>query len=689
MAAVPVLADPSAMTPGERTNELVALVQRDDLLGVLLVLLYCGEAEVNSTATLYRTSPVEAALLYPTRRTPVRRLIAECLLHRGARTDHLAQNMPSRALPAIESILSSWDDGGRERATISYDLSFTMDLYAAEEYLQEHGYGPDGPPDPPSADSSSAPAVLAPVSHAAPTPPTPPHDDPHRPVDSPSNTLYELVPQDAATPSRRDGPSDHAPSPRDDSRRSENAQWPSRVGSDRHEPRRRSRSPDRRRDSYARDGRERRSRSPRPDQRRLLPRHQRSPSPRRQQRDISPVRLPQALSSASATAGGSARWIFETLLGLGVRPFDMFMSKSRNKPLRFAFVGFDSASAATKAMRELHGLRVDGVKLSASRFCDKHTGSTQPRIPASDLLDRRYIGPQAQSELASFERQPGLFFLHLAPSTTEVGIRKLLCRYLSASKVGFIEVRHAGLTRTAFADLADDESCRKAIIECDGAVVDGYAVRVSWLERRNSWRPPRNSAFVRSSPPRPIPIDDAALKSRASEAGTPSPRVPPAPTTPGSALQPSPPQNGAYGPEVEHLRTIGLSDEQIVAVQQLWRPIERDEVGGPTLERRMDVKVDFGCVVEEDARLALAQNAREPAFPDDSASQARYSAFLEAQVGKSRDYYTVFFAKLAEFSSSSVAFAAKARSVAEEARRDMSATMDVGDGRGVKEEERA
>lgn len=48
MASAPVLADPSVMTAQERTNELVASVERDDLLAVLLVLGYCAEDEVNS-----------------------------------------------------------------------------------------------------------------------------------------------------------------------------------------------------------------------------------------------------------------------------------------------------------------------------------------------------------------------------------------------------------------------------------------------------------------------------------------------------------------------------------------------------------------------------------------------------------------------------------------------------------------
>ena len=205
------------------------------------------------------------------------------------------------------------------------------------------------------------------------------------------------------------------------------------------------------------------------------------------------------------------RWIFETLDAHGVKPSDIHLQKSRKKPLRFAFVGFGSAPAATKAISVLDGMSVAGVKLSTSRFYDTRTRSARPRISREDLIDRRYIGSKAQSELASFERQRGLAFLHLAPSTTEEGVRKLLCRHVPAVKVGFIDVSHGGPNPTTYADLADDESCRKAILECDGAVVDGHAIRVSWLERKNVWRPPRNAALFRSPPRRLVSSASSSL----------------------------------------------------------------------------------------------------------------------------------------------------------------------------------
>ncbi|GAA5835505.1 hypothetical protein JCM9279_004563 [Rhodotorula babjevae] len=734
MASAPVLADPSVMTAQERTNELVASVERDDLLAVLLVLGYCGEDEVNGRATPFGMSPLEAALLYPTTRTPVRQLIAECLLQRGATADHLVERMPAHALPAIESILKTWNSGRRDHAATSYDLCFNMDIYAVEEYLQEHGLGPDGPLDPMSTPAAppAAPVALAPASPS----PSPRRRPSPQPLESASTTHHDSASRDAPTSSRREGPSAPGPSSRDDRRRSESAHRLSRAESPRHEPLRRSRSPDRRH-SRSQDARERRPSSPRLDHRRPPPRRERSPSPRRQYRNDSLERRSRSPPSASRsvrrgdvvgeqpssalaapisshwiTVGNMVltigeRWLYERLDAADVAPSDMFLSKSQSKPLRFAFVGFGSSSAAAKAIKELEGLHVGGVKISATRFCDKRTGSSQPRISPADLLERRYIGAKAQSELASSERQRGLFILHLAPSVVEADVRRLLCRFLPATKVGYIEMGRSRFIRTAFVDIADDESCRKAIVECDGLVVNGCAIRVSWLERRNVWRPPRNAARFRSPPRNGLSsafksstlqtpsketltadIDAAskpATSSRPDSAAPPSPSTAPRATPLLPIQAPLSARPSSYELDVDRLRTIGLSPEQVDAVEQMWRP-----VGSPDeqrAERCMDIKVDFGRVAQDDARLALALDDREPAFPDDPAIQARYTAFLEAQMGESRDYYTVFFAQLAEFNSLSAAFAERARAAAEEARRGSGSSMDV-DERGVKQEER-
>ncbi|GAA5911780.1 hypothetical protein JCM8208_005595 [Rhodotorula glutinis] len=623
--------------------------------------------------------------------------------------------MPSRALPVIESVLRGWHSGGSEQATISYDLCFTMDIYAAEEYLQQHGLGPDGPLDPPPVDPSSAPAAAPPVAQVSAVPSSSRRSPSPGPVVAPSSTLNELGRQDASTSPRPGGPSASGSSSRDDSRRSENAQWPSRDERERHEPRRRSRSPDRR-SSWAHDPAGS-SRAPRDEFGSRSPSRRRHSSDLytscpRQSGDSSPItsrgETSNGTSSRDAVTRGlppigafwicvgtipmsvAERWIYEKLERNRIPPSDIFLSKTHGQPSRFAFVGFASRRSAQQAVRTLDRLEVDDLKLFVSHFRDPRTGSTQPKLVENLTPERRYLPTVAQAALPHAQRIKGLFFLHLSPSTSPAAVRALLHGSLESAKVGCIEVREQGLNHMAFADIADDDSCRKAILDLDGAVLDGQAVRVTWLERNSVWRPPRRLAFGYSSPPPRQP----STSFNPNDAPAPSsPPTAPRPTTT-SATFTSPPVHAPADPvedvDVIRLRSAGLSDEQVVAVQQLWRPVERAEVGPssrPPAERSMTVKVDFGCVKEEDAKLALSVNAREPAFPDDAASQARYSAFLEAQAGESKDYYTAFFAKLAEFNSSSAAFAAKARTAAEEARRDTSTTMSV-DEPVVKREER-
>lgn len=113
---------------------------------------------------------------------------------------------------------------------------------------------------------------------------------------------------------------------------------------------------------------------------------------------------------------------------------------------------------------------------------------------------------------------------------------------------------------------------------------------------------------------------------------------PPLPSAPGSARPDS--EAERLDRDVARLRSVGLTIEQVEMVQQLWRPIRRADVSsgdGESADRSMELKVDFGFVSQEDAKAALA----EAAFPDDPARQKRYKAFLEAQAGESRDYYTV------------------------------------------------
>lgn len=156
-----------------------------------------------------------------------------------------------------------------------------------------------------------------------------------------------------------------------------------------------------------------------------------------------------------------------------------------------------------------------------------------------------------------------------------------------------------------------------------------------------------------------------------------------------------------------------MDDDQIKAIERIWTPLHEPPAQPnetAPFDRSVNVTVRFGHVTQSEARAALEHNAKAPAFPDDAAMQARYEAFLRAQTGDSRDWYTVretlavalvakriadlrnapqvFFAQLADFNRSSAAFTAKARELVSSgaAGADERNKMEV-DASSVKQEE--
>ncbi|GAA5996441.1 RNA-binding protein [Rhodotorula paludigena] len=143
--------------------------------------------------------------------------------------------------------------------------------------------------------------------------------------------------------------------------------------------------------------------------------------------------------------------------------------------------------------------------------------------------------------------------------------------------------------------------------------------------------------------------------------------------------------------DLERLRSLGMTDKDIKAIELVWTPLDQPPAGrtsGEAFARSVTTQVRFGYVSPDDARAALEHNAEAPAFPDDAAMQARYEAFLRAQAGESRDWYTVFFAQLADFNRLSAAFTAKARELVSSAAAgaDERNKMEV-DESSVKQEE--
>ncbi|GAA5890284.1 hypothetical protein JCM6882_008783 [Rhodosporidiobolus microsporus] len=103
-----------------------------------------------------------------------------------------------------------------------------------------------------------------------------------------------------------------------------------------------------------------------------------------------------------------------------------------------------------------------------------------------------------------------------------------------------------------------------------------------------------------------------------------------------------------------------LPQTSLDAIEQLSRALNPHVASSSTsFIRRAKIEVDFGFLPSREAKLALDLNTEKPAYPDDPILQQRYETFLKAQAGESNDWYSDFFAKLAEFNSFAAAFAKK------------------------------
>ncbi|GAA6011625.1 hypothetical protein JCM11491_004709 [Sporobolomyces phaffii] len=126
------LSDPQEMTAEQKREALRGAVARDDLLGVLLYLRTAEDIDVahpNDGSTV-----LELALAAPTSRIQVRKLVLECLLHRGA-----SPSIASGGRSELEDVVYSWLRGGEEAAVAARELLALEDLHDAERWISEAG----------------------------------------------------------------------------------------------------------------------------------------------------------------------------------------------------------------------------------------------------------------------------------------------------------------------------------------------------------------------------------------------------------------------------------------------------------------------------------------------------------------------------------------------------------------------
>ncbi|GAA6026871.1 hypothetical protein JCM8097_005922 [Rhodosporidiobolus ruineniae] len=134
------LADPSVMSWQELVDELAKQAASDDLLGVLLMLLYCRSDEVNGRNSTEGLTPLEAALTAPLRRLDLRILVVELLLLHGADPNQALDNPLLTAPRALFDVVQQWHRGGRAGAHRAQDL-LVMKIEDAEQYIKHEGLG--------------------------------------------------------------------------------------------------------------------------------------------------------------------------------------------------------------------------------------------------------------------------------------------------------------------------------------------------------------------------------------------------------------------------------------------------------------------------------------------------------------------------------------------------------------------
>ncbi|GAA5890325.1 hypothetical protein JCM6882_008795 [Rhodosporidiobolus microsporus] len=110
--------------------------------------------------------------------------------------------------------------------------------------------------------------------------------------------------------------------------------------------------------------------------------------------------------------------------------------------------------------------------------------------------------------------------------------------------------------------------------------------------------------------------------------------------------------------EGARLGSFGLSVEEIKAIQQAWQPADAN---GDASTRVIDLKAHFGLLSQAEAKAALEANKQRPAFPRDEQRQRKFESFLRAQAGESQEYYMTFLAQVADFNRSNALFVDTAR----------------------------
>ncbi|GAA6026852.1 hypothetical protein JCM8097_005908 [Rhodosporidiobolus ruineniae] len=694
--------NPEELSPQERLNYLRKAVDEEDALNVLLGLhvMENPEKELDMRSPNDDLTALEYAVTRPTTRPDVRKLLLELLLVKvSASTPTDAYSLlamaPGDAQEWMYDHGLAIDDDDEEEedqpaARPQEDVEMAdlkpevkqeeEDVKPKPEPMEDDQsvFGPSPPP-PSSSQAGSQ------ISHL----PTQPIQADGTQPGSSSTDLPPPPPAESNEPFRQSPSASTRPKPEFDPVKQE----PPRGRS-------RSRSP---------RSRTRQHSSPPPPRRR-------TPTPRSSQPPsaatwLHVTNIPQVVSEYH---------LHKLLMGRGIDVANIRLQVYPHKPCRWAFVGLVSADSKSEALSLLNRPVDHGHVQIATPFRSEH-GSSEPGETEQVYP---YRGPEVNSQRRRPHNARELVFRHLRPDTPRDLLIDFIEKRVGPRAVNHVRLVYSRdrSELVGFVDFYSQADCRLAIRLCDGFELDGWAIGVTWasenidialarsqqnsssgsrqnpdrsspsahephltssnvqpLGATNRYAAARRCESVSAVAPAPAPAKPASSPSATRNgisSGSP-PTVPSRlpstvpPTT--SDLRPPAPVIACAVPEetdLARLRSVNIPESTIASLRKIWAPLEdkgkkNDKLGdGDGDKRTLTIAVEFGFLPQREAKLALDENEREPAYPDEPEKQKRYEAFLKAQAGESKDWYTVFFAKLAEFNATAALFAKKAHELA-------------------------
>ncbi|GAA6057789.1 hypothetical protein JCM3770_001041 [Rhodotorula araucariae] len=390
----------------------------------------------------------------------------------------------------------------------------------------------------------------------------------------------------------------------------------------------------------------------------------------------------------------SERTLYDMLLSEGYSADDIYIEQPAKGDARLAFVRLRSPLACSGAIQALSKRVIDGMRLFADSLIDPLTGSARPRFPAHLVPRERYRGPRQNAAHPPSRGARDIVLDHLPERAAAGDVAAFVERHLGRGTVIRLKLDGAarvGGEQVAYVQLDRHSDALAAFDRLDGRVFQEHAVSVIWDHGRRDHKvapsvtvapalavaAPHHLKVVQSTPRSrspPIPLAPTApLQQRSPPQIAPSPSAQAATLATTHAVDDGHAINpctavGDADCDIARLRALGVSSDDIDAVQRVWDALDRPP--DAAYDRSVTLTVRFGYLPKREAKMALDVNAETPAYPDDEVMQQRFEAFLTAQAGESRDWYTIFLAKVAEFSQLSSLFAETGRRAAASMQQD-------------------